>query len=154
MRDVGKVFDENVVLTGANLSEEYFTTRQDRYMLFQNTPVLSDLLSDFFMVLSKYAYSLRSSSAASTATATIATAATAATATTSTEETAAAAAATAVAFLDMLEQPQCAHGAKEKHDIESIIQRHCNGTNKAQLTDTAGDKQNSLSLRNYTPDMV
>eukprot|EP01038_Epipyxis_sp_PR26KG_P009042 gene9042-12191_t len=30
------IFDNNVILTGANLSHEYFTTRLDRYVIFNN----------------------------------------------------------------------------------------------------------------------
>ena len=29
------VFDDDVVMTGANLSESYFTSRQDRYVRFR-----------------------------------------------------------------------------------------------------------------------
>ncbi|RKP06813.1 hypothetical protein THASP1DRAFT_31373 [Thamnocephalis sphaerospora] len=35
------VFDEDVLLTGANLSQDYFTNRQDRYVLFQRSALSS-----------------------------------------------------------------------------------------------------------------
>jgi len=47
------VFDENVILTGANLSEEYFTRRQDRYFLLKNSQILSSALARFFDMTSK-----------------------------------------------------------------------------------------------------
>ncbi|KAL6451485.1 PGS1 CDP-diacylglycerol--glycerol-3-phosphate 3-phosphatidyltransferase [Candida maltosa Xu316] len=36
-------FDQEIILSGANLSEDYFTNRQDRYYLFKNKP-----LSDYY----------------------------------------------------------------------------------------------------------
>ncbi|KAG7879702.1 hypothetical protein KL938_003755 [Ogataea parapolymorpha] len=41
-------FDKEVILTGANLSEDYFTNRQDRYYLFKNAP-----LADYYFGLQK-----------------------------------------------------------------------------------------------------
>lgn len=32
------LFDDDVIVTGANLSHSYFTYRQDRYMLIRNAP--------------------------------------------------------------------------------------------------------------------
>ena len=40
------VFDDAVLLTGANLSRDYFTTRQDRYMLIEDAPRLADFVCD------------------------------------------------------------------------------------------------------------
>ena len=34
-------FDDNVLLSGANLSNTYFSMRQDRYYLFRDAPVLA-----------------------------------------------------------------------------------------------------------------
>lgn len=45
------IFDNSIILTGANLSEIYFDKRQDRYMMFRNCPVLSDYL---FHLLDKF----------------------------------------------------------------------------------------------------
>jgi CDP-diacylglycerol---glycerol-3-phosphate 3-phosphatidyltransferase len=39
-------FDDDVVLSGANLSSEYFTTRQDRYLHVRNCPELAQLQAD------------------------------------------------------------------------------------------------------------
>ena len=36
------VFDDDVVLTGANLSHDYFTNRQDRYVVLSGVPELAD----------------------------------------------------------------------------------------------------------------
>jgi CDP-diacylglycerol--glycerol-3-phosphate 3-phosphatidyltransferase len=35
------VFDDNLLLSGANLSNDYFTNRQDRYVLFRDVPDLA-----------------------------------------------------------------------------------------------------------------
>ena len=34
------IFDDNMIISGANLSNDYFTTRIDRYVLFENCPDL------------------------------------------------------------------------------------------------------------------
>lgn len=39
------LFDDTVVMTGANLSKIYFTNRQDRYVVFKNQPGLCDFLA-------------------------------------------------------------------------------------------------------------
>ena len=38
------VFDSNVLISGANLSSDYFTTRQDRYVLLEDVPALATYL--------------------------------------------------------------------------------------------------------------
>lgn len=40
------VFDDNIILTGANLSSVYFDLRKDRYLLLKNSPLLANYLSD------------------------------------------------------------------------------------------------------------
>lgn len=35
------LFDDDVLLTGANLSNDYFSHRQDRYILIKNTKTLA-----------------------------------------------------------------------------------------------------------------
>ncbi|XP_053562201.1 CDP-diacylglycerol--glycerol-3-phosphate 3-phosphatidyltransferase, mitochondrial isoform X2 [Bombina bombina] len=40
------LFDDNVLLSGANLSDSYFTNRQDRYVLLQNCPELANFFSE------------------------------------------------------------------------------------------------------------
>jgi hypothetical protein len=44
------------MLSGANLSEEYFNTRQDRYMIFENYPTLAGFIRDIFNVTSRLEY--------------------------------------------------------------------------------------------------
>ena len=34
------IFDNNMIISGANLSNDYFTTRIDRYVLFEDCPEL------------------------------------------------------------------------------------------------------------------
>lgn len=41
------IFDDDVILTGANLSHIYFDNRQDRYMLIKNSKLLSGYVSSF-----------------------------------------------------------------------------------------------------------
>jgi len=36
------VFDDSLIISGANLSQDYFTSRQDRYVLIENCPDLAD----------------------------------------------------------------------------------------------------------------
>nr|XP_033816075.1 CDP-diacylglycerol--glycerol-3-phosphate 3-phosphatidyltransferase, mitochondrial isoform X2 [Geotrypetes seraphini] len=40
------VFDENVLLSGANLSDSYFTNRQDRYILLLGCPEVADFFTE------------------------------------------------------------------------------------------------------------
>lgn len=40
------IFDDNVFITGANLSENYFTERQDRYFLFKDAQKFADFCDD------------------------------------------------------------------------------------------------------------
>ncbi|CAH8657678.1 unnamed protein product [Schistosoma rodhaini] len=55
------IFDDSVIMSGANLSHEYFTNRQDRIWIFKNFPNLANFYSDLIHnVISKFCYSLRS----------------------------------------------------------------------------------------------
>ncbi|MEE4248180.1 MAG: hypothetical protein V2I33_22550 [Kangiellaceae bacterium] len=45
------VFDNHVLLTGANLQEEYFTDRQDRYMVFKHCGELADYYDDLINII-------------------------------------------------------------------------------------------------------
>jgi CDP-diacylglycerol--glycerol-3-phosphate 3-phosphatidyltransferase len=45
------VFDNDVIITGANLSEDYFTTRQDRYFVIKNAPELANYISDLLGII-------------------------------------------------------------------------------------------------------
>ena len=45
------ILDDDVLVTGANLSGEYFTTRKDRYVLIKNSPSLASFYSDLTSLL-------------------------------------------------------------------------------------------------------
>ncbi|CEF69300.1 CDP-diacylglycerol--glycerol-3-phosphate 3-phosphatidyltransferase, mitochondrial [Strongyloides ratti] len=40
------VFDDDIIISGANLSHDYFTNRQDRYLLIKNCPQLAEYFDD------------------------------------------------------------------------------------------------------------
>lgn len=48
------IFDDNMIISGANLSNDYFTSRIDRYVLFENCPELINYYNEFFSLLSGY----------------------------------------------------------------------------------------------------
>jgi CDP-diacylglycerol---glycerol-3-phosphate 3-phosphatidyltransferase len=48
------VFDNNILLSGANLSESYFTNRVDRYILFRDLPGLANYYMKFVFALSAF----------------------------------------------------------------------------------------------------
>lgn len=50
------VFDNDVMITGANLSEDYFTDRQDRCMVIQDCEPLADWFDDLIQILSDCSY--------------------------------------------------------------------------------------------------
>lgn len=50
-------FDDEVMLSGANLSEDYFTDRQDRYYLFRSKP-LSDYYFDIHSAVASLSYQI------------------------------------------------------------------------------------------------
>ena len=52
------VFDDNVLLTGANLSRDYFKQRQDRYMVFNECPSLADHFHSLVKAVGSFSYSL------------------------------------------------------------------------------------------------
>ncbi|KAG6552434.1 hypothetical protein Mapa_005995 [Marchantia paleacea] len=54
------VFDDHVLMTGANMSSSYFTDRQDRYIWFRNSPSLANHFSSLIDVVSSYSFSLGS----------------------------------------------------------------------------------------------
>lgn len=54
------VFDDDVLMTGANMSSSYFTDRQDRYIWFRNSPSLANHFSSLIDVVSSYSFSLGS----------------------------------------------------------------------------------------------
>ena len=47
------VFDDHVLLTGANMSENYFTERQDRCVVITNCPELADYCDDFLSTVAE-----------------------------------------------------------------------------------------------------
>lgn len=48
------IFDNNMIISGANLSHDYFTNRIDRYVLFENCADLIGLYEKFFSILASY----------------------------------------------------------------------------------------------------
>uniref|UniRef100_A0A913HCJ9 CDP-diacylglycerol--glycerol-3-phosphate 3-phosphatidyltransferase n=1 Tax=Strongyloides stercoralis TaxID=6248 RepID=A0A913HCJ9_STRER len=40
------IFDNDIIISGANLSHDYFTNRQDRYILIKNCPQLAEYFDD------------------------------------------------------------------------------------------------------------
>ncbi|CAD8164039.1 unnamed protein product [Paramecium octaurelia] len=49
------IFDNRVILTGANLEEQYFIFRQDRYMVFNEANEIADYLDDAQSALLQHA---------------------------------------------------------------------------------------------------
>jgi CDP-diacylglycerol---glycerol-3-phosphate 3-phosphatidyltransferase len=52
------VFDDTVVLTGSNVSNNYFTNRQDRYMVIRDAKVLGDMLAAAVDTIAQFSYPL------------------------------------------------------------------------------------------------
>ncbi|PAV80114.1 hypothetical protein WR25_11859 [Diploscapter pachys] len=52
------IFDDHVLLSGANLSDSYFTNRQDRYILFENSKELADYFSQVVDVVGQLSFVL------------------------------------------------------------------------------------------------
>ncbi|CAO3685361.1 unnamed protein product [Umbelopsis vinacea] len=52
-------FDDNVILSGANLSTDYFTNRQDRYIKFGKTKDFSNYYSDLLETVGSFSYKLQ-----------------------------------------------------------------------------------------------
>jgi len=57
------VFDDDVLLTGANLSEDYFTSRQDRGLLLRDVPHLADFYAQLLGVFAARSHRLHASGA-------------------------------------------------------------------------------------------
>lgn len=55
----GAVFDDTVLLTGANFSDEYFVDRQDRYWIFNDTKALADYFEDLISALISNSYQMK-----------------------------------------------------------------------------------------------
>jgi CDP-diacylglycerol--glycerol-3-phosphate 3-phosphatidyltransferase len=54
------VLDDDVMLSGANLSHQYFTNRIDRYIVFKNSKPLADFLDEIVKTVSTFSYQLHS----------------------------------------------------------------------------------------------
>ncbi|KAH9497074.1 CDP-diacylglycerol--glycerol-3-phosphate 3-phosphatidyltransferase [Dermatophagoides farinae] len=54
------IFDDNIVISGANLSDLYFTNRQDRYILIRDTPALCDYFDQLIQTIGKFSLELKS----------------------------------------------------------------------------------------------
>uniref|UniRef100_A0A131Z4L7 CDP-diacylglycerol--glycerol-3-phosphate 3-phosphatidyltransferase n=1 Tax=Rhipicephalus appendiculatus TaxID=34631 RepID=A0A131Z4L7_RHIAP len=52
------LFDDTLILSGANLSDQYFRNRQDRYVVFRDCPHLSDYFSRLVQTVSLFSLQL------------------------------------------------------------------------------------------------
>ncbi|KAL3070472.1 hypothetical protein niasHT_032262 [Heterodera trifolii] len=52
------VFDDTVLITGANLSDQYFVNRRDRYLLIEDCPLLADFFVDLFRLVGDNSFRL------------------------------------------------------------------------------------------------
>ena len=52
------VFDNSVIITGANLSEDYFTDRQDRAYIISNCAPLANYFSDLISILTDVSFNV------------------------------------------------------------------------------------------------
>lgn len=53
------LFDDNLVISGANLSDTYFTNRQDRYLLIRDSPQICDYFDQLIKTVSKFSMKLQ-----------------------------------------------------------------------------------------------
>ena len=60
----GYVFDDTVVISGANLSNDYFTDRQDRYWVFRDSPQLADWMASLLRGVGEHSVPLAASGTA------------------------------------------------------------------------------------------
>ncbi|KAF4532394.1 hypothetical protein B566_EDAN003846 [Ephemera danica] len=54
------LFDDSVIISGANLSNDYFTNRQDRYVLIENCKDLADFLDGLVKRVTDFSFHLNS----------------------------------------------------------------------------------------------
>ena len=59
------LFDDDLIISGANLSGDYFTNRQDRYILFKNNPLLADHFEGLIDTISRFSFHLSDQSLSS-----------------------------------------------------------------------------------------
>lgn len=50
------VFDDTLIMSGANLSHDYFTNRQDRYHVFNNTPSIANFYHQLGKVMLQHSF--------------------------------------------------------------------------------------------------
>ncbi len=55
----GYVFDDTVIISGANLSNDYFTDRQDRYWVFRDAPALADWMASLLSGVGRHSVPLQ-----------------------------------------------------------------------------------------------
>lgn len=55
------VFDDTVLITGANLSQSYFTNRTDRYVCIKEHPLLADYFVELLQTIASFSFHLRPS---------------------------------------------------------------------------------------------
>ncbi|XP_072044367.1 CDP-diacylglycerol--glycerol-3-phosphate 3-phosphatidyltransferase, mitochondrial-like [Amphiura filiformis] len=53
------IFDDTVIMSGANLSESYFTNRQDRYIMVKDCPQLADFFHKLVTTVSTFSFQLQ-----------------------------------------------------------------------------------------------
>ncbi|KAI7697549.1 CDP-diacylglycerol--glycerol-3-phosphate 3-phosphatidyltransferase [Sarcoptes scabiei] len=54
------IFDDDIIISGANLSDLYFTNRQDRYVHIKKSPILCDYFDQLIRTISKFSFQLKS----------------------------------------------------------------------------------------------
>ncbi|XP_022084996.1 CDP-diacylglycerol--glycerol-3-phosphate 3-phosphatidyltransferase, mitochondrial-like [Acanthaster planci] len=52
------IFDDTLIISGANLSESYFTNRQDRYVMLEDCPRLADFFQELVSTVSSFSFQL------------------------------------------------------------------------------------------------
>jgi CDP-diacylglycerol--glycerol-3-phosphate 3-phosphatidyltransferase len=53
-------FDHRLILSGANLNQDYFKNRQDRYILFKDHPLLVGYFTDLIQTIGQFSHSVQS----------------------------------------------------------------------------------------------
>lgn len=52
------IFDNNIIIGGANLSQNYFINRRDRYLKFLESDELADYLYDYLRIMCENGYQI------------------------------------------------------------------------------------------------
>lgn len=60
------VFDDSVIISGANLSNDYFSNRQDRYLVVEDCPGLADYYEECIDTIGRFSLNMDSSESLST----------------------------------------------------------------------------------------